>query len=259
MPYCPGCDGCASLTETMLAEALAPCPAGSLAGPKWAGEQLSLSVDLVAAGRLHRVGYALALAETGFIRWTVRATSEARWLTIASACSCTALSRYGVIRHPRRADKEVNLDLLRPPLQLQGRAERAGPGWPPIWKRRAPSALAAGRRSFRPYGGRMGIVARRAPAAFLWPVGHVGAAALQCPGPTVRASRRNVSAGARTQEGPSLRRPILKPRKIAVKGALRARFARPWTANLGEDSSGAYRRDGGLGALTTATTDNPPL
>jgi hypothetical protein len=48
-----------------------------------------------------------------------------------------------------------------------------------------------------------------------------------------------MSAVARElQRRPSLRRPILKPRKIAVKGARYARLAsrRPLTANLVEDS-----------------------
>jgi hypothetical protein len=51
------------------------------------------------------------------------------------------------------------------------------------------------------------------------------------------------------QRQPSLRRPIMKPRQIVVKGALRASlrdrpFGLPLDHESCEDSSGAYRKDG---------------
>jgi hypothetical protein len=54
------------------------------------------------------------------------------------------------------------------------------------------------------------------------------------------------------KSAPSLLRPILKPRKILVKGALRASLRNPFGA-LGHESCrgfrGAYRTDGQVRAL----------
>ena len=66
---------------------------------------------------------------------------------------------------------------------------------------------------------------RRLPS--LDPSGHVGAAARAPPRPTVRTSRRNGQCWcASCERWPPLRHPIMKPRKIVVKGALRASLAR---------------------------------
>jgi hypothetical protein len=97
------------------------------------------------------------------------------------------------------------------------------------------------RRNFRHSClGSWGVVARRAPAAFLRPVGHVGAGAHSAPAADRTELSAATSAAAEVlQRAPSLRRPIVKPRKIAVKGARYARVAsrRPLTASLGEDSA----------------------
>jgi hypothetical protein len=75
-----------------------------------------------------------------------------------------------------------------------------------------------------------------------------------CPrGPLPSTGRRNEPALAREmQQRPSLRRPILKPRKIGVKGALRASLCDPF-GTLDPESwrgvSGAYRRDGQVRGL----------
>ena len=67
------------------------------------------------------------------------------------------------------------------------------------------------------------------------------------------AERRNDSPAPALRDRPSLRRPIRKPRKIVVKGALRTSLLDP-CGTPDHDSwrgfTGAYRSDGMVRALT---------
>jgi hypothetical protein len=147
---------------------------------------------------------------------------------------------------------------------LQGRAPRAGPrpaydlGW-----RRASVALTADgaapvRTSWPSFGGAL-RGGRRLPS--FDPSGHVGAAARASPWPSVRTSRReDQRRRACCKRRPSLRRPILKPRKIAVKGALRASLRDPFGPPDRESWRGfigAYRSDGGVRAWLSPITPPP--
>ena len=93
-------------------------------------------------------------------------------------------------------------------------------------KRRATEALTVKWRSFRPqlagHQGDRGRAGRRLPS--FGPSGHVGAdahSALAADRTDSAPQRQQWRAGL--QAGPSLRRPILKPCKIAGKGAPAAR------------------------------------
>jgi len=88
---------------------------------------------------------------------------------------------------------------------------------------------------------------------FLGPDGPRGRR--RAPGPAARlpGSARKSALARVLQRAPSLRRPIMKPRKIVVKGAPRASLRDP-SRTLDHESRrgflGAYRRDDRLRALT---------
>ena len=150
------------------------------------------------------------------------------------------------------------LCLLRLPLHLQGRAERAGPGWPPILVCAARCGADSGRRSYLPIdqaGLKSGEPCAPGAACRSWALpGHGGVGAHLVPAAARTGLRRNESALARVlQEVPSLRRPIMKPRKIVVKVALRASLRDQPFGPLDHESCrgfiGAYRRDGRVRGL----------
>ncbi len=134
----------------------------------------------------------------------------------------------------------------------QGRAPRAGPGLAAVHAK-------------APHDGGADCVAAQHPPTTGWPArgpwrtgrrlpsfgpsGHVGADAHSSPAADRTGSapqRQQWRAGLQT--GPSLRHPIMKPCKIAGKGAPAARRlltqAQTLPASLDKDSAGANRRDG---------------
>ena len=82
-----------------------------------------------------------------------------------------------------------------------------------------------------------------APATSFGPSGHVGAVAYSVPGRRrTGSSPQRQRWRAELQERPSLRRPILKPRKIAVKGAPPARCLRAQAQTLNRESCRGFNR-----------------
>jgi hypothetical protein len=133
------------------------------------------------------------------------------------------------------------------------RALRApDPGWPPFMRRRrATATLTVGRRSLRPWlAGGQGTVARRAPAAFLWPLRATSAPTRTHPRSRSHGQCPATSVVARgLQTWPSLRRP--HPEALQDQPQGRACGAspcfaerRPLRPSLVRDSRGACRRDG---------------
>src|ERR1017187_4567558 len=128
-------------------------------------------------------------------------------------------------RPTSRTTPVASWSCYNPPLRLQGRAERAGPGMiTDLGRRRATSALTPERRSIRPSpGGHR--EERGAPGAvpLLSPPGHVGVGALS-PGYRPHGHlAAGVSAGARAARGVIPPAPDPEACKITVRSARPAR------------------------------------
>ena len=157
----------------------------------------------------------------------------------------SSIKRSQCVKHQARLHRLAPLCLLRLPLHLQGRAERAAVAGRRSWNAHALSPAdcprrVTGRRR-EPLGAPCAHSAGCLPLAL---TGHVGAAAHAVPASDRSLYAPQRSPVARVALGPSLRRLILKPRKIAVKGARYARVpsGTPWTASLDEDSAAPIGR-----------------
>jgi hypothetical protein len=127
-------------------------------------------------------------------------------------------------------DACLEMPLCENPL-YHFKGARSAPGWPPcVREHRATDVLAERRRNSGPQlAGRQGKVARRASAAFLWPLRATSAPSRTRPRGRPDGQRAVTSAVVRwLQEGPSLRR--LDPEALQDHGqgrSLRSRLSAP--------------------------------